>query len=318
MKTLVTGADGFVGRWLLSRLVELGHTIVGSSDRPIVGPSDRRIVGSSDRPIDWLRLELREDRSVRDAVQCDADWIVHLAGVSSVSASLADPVGAWSVNALGTMRLVNAIAERRTAVGSDPVVLVVSSAEVYGPGKGEPRLETDPLAPVTPYATSKAAAELGALEVGRRTGLRVIVVRAFPHTGPGQSPRFVVPGFLERIRLAKRTGAPVVNTGNLDPVRDLLDVRDVVESYVALLEQGTAGVVYNVARGEGIRLEDLFYRIADLARCRVLPERDASLARATDIPHLVGNADKLRAATGWSPRWTLDQTLQSMLDAEAH
>jgi GDP-4-dehydro-6-deoxy-D-mannose reductase len=181
-----------------------------------------------------------------------------------------------------------------------------------------PRLETDALAPVTPYATSKAAAEVGALEVAKQTGLRVIVVRPFPHIGQGQASRFVVPGFIERIRLAKRTGAPVVNTGNLDPVRDFLDVRDVVEAYVALLERGTAGETYNVASGEGIRLEDLFYRIASLVKHRVLPERDASLARASDIPHLVGNADKLRAATGWAPRFPLDQTLQSMIDAEAH
>jgi GDP-4-dehydro-6-deoxy-D-mannose reductase len=171
---------------------------------------------------------------------------------------------------------------------------------------------------VTPYATSKAAAELGALEAGRRTGLRVIVVRPFPHTGPGQATRFVVPGFIERIRLAQRMKAPAVNTGNLAPVRDLLDVRDVVEAYLALLERGVAGEVYNVASGEGIRLEDLFFQIAALLGCRVIPERDASLARATDIPHLVGNAEKLRAATGWAPRYSLDRTLQSMLDAEAH
>lgn len=316
MKTLVTGADGFVGRWLVARLVELGHSVVeANGERRKANEEQAKGEG---RRANAIHLNLLDEESVRAAAAIDADWVVHLAGVSSVSASLADPVGAWNVNALGTVRLVNAIAARRAGTGADPVVLAVSSAEVYGPGRGEPRVESDPLAPVTPYATSKAAAELGALEVARRTGLRVIVVRPFPHTGPGQTPRFVVPGFIERIRLAKRTAAPVVNTGNLEPVRDLLDVRDVVEAYLALLERGTAGEVYNVARGEGIRLEDLFYRIADLARCRVIPERDASLARATDIPHLVGNADKLRAATEWSPRWTLDQTLQSMLDAEAH
>ena len=110
----------------------------------------------------------------------------------------------------------------------------------------------------------------------------------------------------------------MVNTGNLEPVRDFLDVRDVVEAYIALLEHGTAGEVYNVARGEGVRLEDLFFRIAALLGCRLPPKRDASLARATDIPHLVGNADKIHAATGWAPHYTVEQTLQSMLDAQAH
>jgi GDP-4-dehydro-6-deoxy-D-mannose reductase len=310
MKALVTGADGFVGRWLVARLVELGHTVVEAKGEGRGAKGGRKATG--------VALDLRDAESVQAAVAVDVDWVVHLAGVSSVSASLADPVGTWDINALGTMRLVSAIAEQRAATGADPVVLIVSSAEVYGPGKTEPRLETDPLWPVTPYATSKAAAEVGALEEWRGSGLRVMIARPFPHTGPGQLPRFVVPGFIERIVLAKRTRAPVVSTGNLEPVRDMLDVRDVVEAYIALLERGGAGEIYNVARGEGIRLEDLFFRIAGLVGCRVIPERDASLARATDIPHLVGSAEKLRAATGWAPRFTLDQTLQSMLDAQAH
>jgi len=279
------------------RLAELGHSVIEAS-------------GTS--------FNLRDADSVRAVAAHDADWVVHLAGVSSVSASIADPVGTWETNALGTTRLVEALAERRAARGTDPVVLVVSSAEVYGPGKCEPRLETDVVAPVTPYATSKAAAEVGSLEVAKRTGLRVIVARPFPHTGSGQATKFVAPGFIERIRLAKKMGAPVVNTGNLEPVRDLLDVRDVVEGYIALLERGVAGEIYNVASGEGIRLEDLFHLVASLLEYRVIPERDASLARASDIPHLVGDSEKLRAATGWSPRFPLKQTLQSMIDAEAH
>lgn len=297
MKALVTGADGFVGRWLTARLRELGHSVVEAT-------------GSS--------FNLRDAESVRSVAAQDVDWVVHLAGVSSVSASIADPVGTWEVNALGTTRLVEAVAERRAAKGTDPVVLVVSSAEVYGPAKGEPRLETDAVAPVTPYATSKAAAEVGSLDVAKRTGLRVMVVRPFPHIGVGQAARFVVPGFIERIRLAKGIGAPAVSTGNLEPVRDFLDVRDVIDAYIALLERGASGEIYNVATGAGIRLEDLFYLIASMVKYRVIPERDASLARASDIPHLVGNSEKLRAATGWAPRFPLEQTLQSMLDAEAH
>ncbi|HKP29393.1 MAG TPA: NAD-dependent epimerase/dehydratase family protein [Gemmatimonadales bacterium] len=306
MKVLVTGADGFVGRWLVPRLRELGHSVLAAAG------------GRADGEAGSLTLDLRDADSVRAAAARDPDWVVHLAGVSSVSASIADPVGTWEVNALGTTHLVEALAERRAKAGSDPVVLVVSSAEVYGPGKRDPRLETDEVAPVTPYATSKAAAEAGSLDVAKRTGLRVIVARPFPHIGRGQATRFVVPGFIERIRLAKQMGAPVVNTGNLEPVRDFLDVRDVVDAYIALLERGASGEVYNVATGEGIRLEDLFYTIAELVKYRVIPERDASLARASDIPHLVGNSGKLRAATGWAPRFSLEQTLQSMLDAEAH
>jgi GDP-4-dehydro-6-deoxy-D-mannose reductase len=172
------------------------------------------------------------------------------------------------------------------------------------------------VAPLSPYAASKAAGEVAALEVWRRVGLRVVVARPFPHTGPGQSTRFVVPAFVARIRAARDAGLPGVKTGNLDPVRDLLDVRDVAAAYLALLEHGVPGEIYNVAAGQGYRLGVLFDRIAALAGYPVRPEPDPALARAVDIPHLVGDAAKLRAATGWAPRFTLDQTLQLMLDAE--
>jgi GDP-4-dehydro-6-deoxy-D-mannose reductase len=108
-----------------------------------------------------------------------------------------------------------------------------------------------------------------------------------------------------------------VAVGNLTPVRDLLDVRDVVTAYRLLLVHGVAGEVYNVARGEGLALADLFARLATLIGHDVAPLPDPSLVRRADIPHLVGDSTKLRAATGWAPAITLDQMLQGLLDAEA-
>jgi GDP-4-dehydro-6-deoxy-D-mannose reductase len=107
-----------------------------------------------------------------------------------------------------------------------------------------------------------------------------------------------------------------VATGNLDPVRDLLDVRDVVAAYVALLDRGAAGEAYNVARGEGVAIRELFERLARLLDADVEPAPDAALARSGDIPHLVGNPTKLERATGWRPSITLDETLRGVVDAE--
>lgn len=309
MKVLVTGANGFVGSYLTARLGELGHQVIAAS-----GPGGERNIWASH----YVDLDLRERASIEAAVETDPDAVVHLAGQASVSASHRDPEGTWQVNALGTTMLALALEARSRHTWGETTLLVVSSAEVYGPGPARPRFETDPVNPVSPYAASKAGAEANVLEVAQRGILGVIVARPFPHTGPGQPARFVVPGFIERIRAAARAGAPVVTTGNLEPVRDILDVRDVVEAYVALLQRGTPGQVYNVASGTGVRLEDLFYRIAKQIGGHVEPVRDPSLARTVDIPHLVGSAEKLRAATGWAPRYTLDQTLQSMIDAEAH
>jgi GDP-4-dehydro-6-deoxy-D-mannose reductase len=242
--------------------------------------------------------------------------VVHLAAISSGVVALRDPGIAWDINAGGTARLVHVLAEARRKDRADPVVLVVSTGEVYGRGQSAPRHESDELAPVSPYAASKVAAEVAALEAWRRSGLRVIIARAFAHTGPGQDAGFVIPAFAERLLFAKKIGAPVVKVGNLEPVRDLLHVQDVVDAYVRLLRQGEAGEVYNIASGHGTRLEDVLFRMADLLEMRAIPEADPELMRPADIPHLVGDYAKLRAATGWSPRRSLDDTLRDVLNAQ--
>jgi GDP-4-dehydro-6-deoxy-D-mannose reductase len=186
---------------------------------------------------------------------------------------------------------------------------------VYGRSDGTPRRETDPVAPCSPYAASKVGAETAALEAWRRTGLRVVVARAFAHTGPGQDDRFVVPAFARRRKVAKKIGAPVVKVGNLEPVREFLHVQDVVDAYARLLMKGEPGEVYNVASGEGIKLEDLFFKLAEMIGVRPIVEADPDLMRPADVPYLVGDATKLRAATGWAPRHSLDATLKQVLDA---
>jgi GDP-4-dehydro-6-deoxy-D-mannose reductase len=222
------------------------------------------------------------------------------------------------INAAGTARLMDVLISARERGYSDPIVLNVSSSEVYGAGPALPRAESDPVLPHSPYAASKAGSEIAALEAWRRTQLRVIIARPFTHTGPGQRPPYVVPVFIDRLLSVKAGGSPRVPTGNLKPVRDLLDVRDVVEAYLALLSRGVPGETYNIARGEGITLERLFRRIAEIIGVEAEPFPDANLVRTGDIPYLVGDATKLRQATGWSPAITLDQTLQDMVDAQTH
>ena len=316
MKVLVTGADGFVGRWLVRRLLDDGREVYGTV-RPEDPPRDDGLTPDERARVRWLPLEISDPESVRRCVNLPYDAVVHLAAVASGAAALRDPGAAWQVNAAGTARIAHVLAEARRTDRADPAVLIVSTGEVYGRGNATLRRETDPTAPCSPYAASKLGAEEAALEAWRRTGLRVIVARAFAHTGPGQDPGFVVPAFAQRLRFAKQIGAPVVKVGNLEPVRDLLHVQDVVDAYVRLLGKGEPGEIYNVASGQGTSLEDLLFRMAGLLGVRAIPEADPELMRPADIPHLVGDAAKLRAATGWSPRRALDEILRDVLDAQA-
>lgn len=321
MKILVTGADGFAGRALVRRLLADGHEVAGTV-RPGETAGPRRVardLSAEERDaVRWIPLELTEMDSVRRALDGSYDAVVHLAAVSSGTEALREPGYAWTVNAGGTARMLEVLAEVHRSGSGDPVVLVVSTGEVYGAAREpRPRRETDPVAPCSPYAASKAGAELAALEVWRRVALKVVVARAFAHTGPGQDPRFVVPAFVERLRVAKRIHAPVVKVGNLEPVREFLHVADVVDAYARLLTKGQAGEIYNVASGLAISLEALYYRLAALVGVRAIPETDPDLMRGADIPHLVGDATKLRTATGWTPRYSLDDTLRDVLDAQA-
>jgi GDP-4-dehydro-6-deoxy-D-mannose reductase len=314
MRVLVTGADGFVGRHVVERLVESGHE-VSAGCRP-GGESPERWMGQRTREaVKVVPLEVTDSASVAAALSRPFEAMVHLAAVASGSDARQDPGHAWVVNAAGTARLVDAAVALRANTGVDPLMLVVSSAEVYGDGPARPRVETDPLLPQSPYAASKVGAEVAALEAWRRIGLRIVIARAFPHTGPGQLPVYVVPAFLHRLRAAQAAGAAEVRTGSLDPVRDLLDVRDVAAAYIALLTKGAPGEAYNIARGEGVTLRELFSRLANLVGTKVQPVPDPSLMRSGDIQYLVGDASKLRRATGWSPRFTLEQTLREMVDA---
>ncbi len=314
---LVTGADGFVGSHLVPRLVETGHQVLAAC-RPGGEPVQNWIGDPWRDAVQVVPFELNDPGVMRTALTPLCDAIVHLAAVASASEARQDPGRAWVVNAAGTARLVEAIIAAREADGTDPLVLVVSSAEVYGAGPATPRLEGDPLLPRSPYAASKVGTEVAALEGWRRAGLRVVVARPFPHTGPKQRPPYVVPSLVQRLLAAKAAGATRVPTGNLDPVRDLLDVRDVAEAYLGLLASGIPGEVYNIARGEGITLREVFCRLADLVGIRAEPVPDPALVRANDIPHLVGDPAKLRRSTGWSPTLSLEQTLRDMLDAQAH
>ena len=256
-------------------------------------------------------MELGDTASVESGVAGRWDAVVHLAAVASGAAARRDPGLAWEINAAGTARVVEAL-------GSGTLLLLVSTGEVYGMGTGIAHRELDPVEPVSAYAASKAGAEIASFEAARRKHLKVIVARAFPHTGPGQDPRYVVPALAARLSAAKRAGHTTIPTGNLDPVRDLLDVRDVAAAYVGLLEKGTEGGVYNVASGTGHALREVFERLQQLVGWRVTAQFDSSLGRPSDIMHLVGDASMLRSATDWAPRYALDRTLQDLLDAQTN
>lgn len=315
MRVTVTGADGFVGRHALTALLAAGHDVLAAGRAGTGAPpwSQAPEVAAAR----WTALELDAPASVAALAAAPCDAVLHLAALASGREARRDPGAAWVVNAAGTARLLEAFGDARRDGVSDPRVLVVSTGEAYGDGPPVPRTEAEPARPVSPYAASKVGAEVAAAEVGRRTGLRVVVARPFTHTGPGQTTVYALPAFAAKLAEARRTGAGAVTTGDLSPIRDVLDVRDVARAYVALLERGVPGEIYNVASGEGRSLATIFAELARRIGTDAMAERDPGLTRQGDLAYLVGDPAKLRRATGWTPNIPFTQTLQDLVDAQA-
>ena len=305
MKVLVTGANGFVGRRLVDRLLAGGHTVVAA-----VGPG-----ATTTAPhVTTVSLDLASDLSVRAAVAADVDAVIHLAAIALTRAADRDPAQAWAVNAEGTGKLVAALAARG---GKLPRFILASTADVYA-WQTRPIKEEDCVQPSTAYSASKLGAEL-AVRLGCATAdLEVIIARPFPHSGPGQEESFWIPARARLLREAKHHGWAAVPVGDLTAVRDYLHVDDVVDAYALLLERGRPGEVYNVASGHPVTLDAMHTRLEQLVGISPKREVDASQVRREARPYLVGDASKLRAATGWTPRRSLDDILRDVIDAQTH
>jgi GDP-4-dehydro-6-deoxy-D-mannose reductase len=309
MRVLVTGADGFVGKHLSRYLREQGDTVIGWA-----GP---RHAGAPDVPHESEVVDVRDATAVSRAVaRARPDAIVHLAAISSVVHSHAEPVLTVEINTLGALH--TCIAAK--ALTPSPRLLIVSSGEVYGPTPpGEPAAEGTPLAPTSPYAASKAAAETFASQFARSYGLYAICARPFNHLGAGQAPNFAIPAFARQLAGTRRSGGKGhLSVGSLDPIRDFSHVDDVVAAYRLLLEQGVRGEAYNVCSGVGRSIRSVLDELIELSGVDVDVETDPSKVRPVEVPILVGSSVKLRAL-GWTPRRTVREALSEVLaDAERH
>jgi len=294
VKVLITGGSGFVGRYLAAHCAEQGDDVV-TLDR------------SGDEPID-----ITDREATRAALaKHEPEVVYHLAALSHVGDSWSDPSAVYRVNIEGTAHVLDGA--RATGVRR---VVVVGSAEEYGrvDAADLPLREDAPLRPTTPYGVSKIAASYLALQALLAYGLDVIRVRAFSHTGPGQSDRFLVPALARRIAVAEREQRDEIRAGSLDPVRDLSDVRDVASAYRLLAEHGTAGAVYNVCSGSGVSVREIADHLLAAARRPLRITVDPELVRPVEVPRLVGDASRLRADTGWRPAYGLDETLAAVLE----
>ncbi len=259
-----------------------------------------------------MEADVTDRNAVADAVrEARPEAVIHLAAISSVAASWGGGARTWEVNAVGTVNVLDAVREH----APDARIIAVGTGEVYGRADEIPTTEDAPLAPLSPYAASKAAAEVACGRAARADGLDVIVARSFPHAGPGRTEDFAIGSWARQIaRLEKEGGGPLL-VGDLSVERDLTDVRDVCRAYRLLLDRDVAAGVYNVATGRAVPLTRIVELLVESARVDVSVEQDAARLRPADVPVVCGDASRLRAATGWRPEIPLATSLADALEA---
>jgi GDP-4-dehydro-6-deoxy-D-mannose reductase len=294
MHLLVTGIAGFVGSRLARHLLERGDRVSGTwlDVRPGLEGVDLYEADVLDR----AALE----RAVRES---SPDAVVHLAGLSHIGEAWGRMADYFWVNVVGVENLL-------AAAGGRPVV-IASSADVYGdvPREGQPIREDRRIAPQTPYALTKAAAERFALAYG------AVIVRSFNLIGPGQIPKFALASWASQLAAIRRgEQEPVLKVGDLSTRRDFVHVDDGAAAYRLLAEKGSPGTAYNLSSGKATEMREALARLIEISGVEVRVEENCFPPRPFDIPWLCGDPGRLRAL-GWEPRRTFDDAVRDLLQA---
>lgn len=291
---LITGSDGFTGRYVADALRQANYRVLS-------------LVRRQPTEADHFQADLTDAATLRELMaQLQPDYVVHLAALAFVAQQ--DVERFYDVNLFGTLNLLDALIAARSPARK---VIVSSSANVYGNAQHSPVAEDTCPAPVNHYAMSKLAMEHMALT--RLDKLPIVITRPFNYTGVGQDERFLIPKIVAHFKRRE----PVIRLGNLEVEREFNDVRMVAQAYLGLLEKADAGEIVNICSGQGWPLHGVVDRLAQMSGHQLDIEVDPGLVRANEVRTLVGSPAKLQATAGPLPAFTLEETLEWMLHADA-
>lgn len=308
MRTLITGVNGFVGQYLAEYLLVKSIDVWGTIHE------QKTIHKEINNDISIRQMDITDPIQVKNVLsECRPDYIFHLAAQSSAAISWKQPELTMNVNLNGTINLLESIRK----LNLNTRILLIGSSEEYGTVKPMdlPIDETHQLKPGNPYAISKVAQNMIGQVYVKAYDLDIVMVRAFNHIGPKQSPVFVVSDFSKRIaEIEKGKILPILKVGNLEAERDFTDVRDIVRAYYELALKGSKGEIYNVGSGKVHRINEILNKLLILANIEIKIEKDSSRFRPLDVPKVQCNNNKFVSLTSWKPTYTLEETLKDTLE----
>ena len=292
-KALITGSEGFVGKYLRHELEQNGYEVTGLD--LVSAPKT-------------LTVDLLDPEQVKQVIQSELpDCIFHLAGQANVGKSWQIPQRTMEINVNAAINLMEAIRH----FCSDSKLLLVGSSDQYGNLRelGSSVSEDTPMNPMNPYAISKVMQEQMGKAYAKAYNLKVCMTRSFNHGGAGQKTGFMIPDFASGIVKVERGEHDCLRVGNLTSRRDFTHVKDVVRAYRLIAEKGTPGEVYNVGSGITYSAQEVLDRLIALSEAKIIVKQDPARMRPSDTPVICCNHRKLTEDTGWEPESNLNEIL---------
>ena len=307
-KYLITGSNGFVAQYFIEYLQSINNTaeIIGID---IGETSSIKLSQFSYEKIIMLdKIELK-----RFLEEHNPNYIVHFASISSVSQSWKNPVDSFTNNTNIFLNLIDTIRELK----SDARILSIGSSEEYGNYEPSqmPLKEDYQLKPNNPYSVARVSQEMISKLYADSYNVNVIMTRSFNHIGPHQKEIFVIPSFIRQLINIKDKLTTTIQVGNIDIIRDFLDVRDVVTAYHKILTQGKIGDVYNVCSGNGTKLSEIIRIASNLLKINPAIEIDKSRVRPADNDIIIGDNCKLKTTFSWEQKYSLQMTITDMINS---
>jgi len=304
MRSLVTGCNGFVGKYLCEHLSAEGEKVYGIDIQS--GPRHEGFT--------YEKADIEDFNSLKNLLDSwNVDRIYHLAAVANPRTAHGDPMTAFRINTLGTVNLFEYCRTHESVK-----LLVVGSAEEYKQKSGKEirYSEEDELVSHNIYGATKIASEVIGKEYVRQYGCNICFTRSFNHSGPGQADNYVLSEFAKQCADIKRgKRRPEVLVGNVDLSRDFLDVRDVVSAYEMIMSSGKSGEAYNVCSGNSYHLRTLLDYLVSLTEVKdVRIVTDERKIRDGETSIVYGSPEKIRKDTSWTTEYSIHDTLRDLFD----